>query len=47
MYDMRSKTMRKAGAWCIAMGATVLTIGIAVGVGTIIAGGMLLKKSAR
>ena len=47
MYDSRSKTMRRTGAWCIAMGVTILTIGIAIGVGSIVAGGTLLRKSAR
>lgn len=41
----QSRTMRRVGGWCITMGIITLTVGITIGVGTIIAGGDLLKNA--
>ena len=47
MFDNRGKTMTRTGAWCLTMGIVILTVGVAVGVGSIVAGGTLIKKAAR
>jgi hypothetical protein len=39
------RTMRRVGGWCITLGIITLTVGVTVGIGTIIAGGDLLKHS--
>ena len=37
--------MKKYGAWCITMGAASAAVGVAVGVGCIIIGALLISKS--
>ncbi len=45
--EAKKSTMRKVGGWSIAMGTIILTVGVAVGVGCVVAGGSLLKASAK
>lgn len=43
--DKARKTMRRSGAWAIAMGCVAATAGVAVGVGCIVMGAQLLHNS--
>lgn len=45
MSDKSYRAMRRAAGWNIAAGVSTLVVGIAVGVGCIVAGGMLLSRS--
>lgn len=40
-----NKTMRRVGGFCIAMGVVSLVVSITCGVGSLVAGGVLLNKS--
>ncbi len=42
MYE--EVTARNAGAWCIVFGVVSITVGLAVGIGCLVAGGKLLSK---
>ncbi len=43
--DKRSKTMRRAGAFSIAMGAVTLVTGVAIGVLSVVNGATLRSKA--
>lgn len=43
MNEKAYKTMSHIGGWNIALGVIVLTVGLAVGVGSIVTGAKLLK----
>jgi hypothetical protein len=40
------KTMKHCGVWNVALGIVVITVGVSVGVGTIINGCILLKRKS-
>ncbi len=42
---MQNKTMRRVGGWCVALGIITLSVGVCVGIGSIVAGGDLLKNA--
>lgn len=43
--DKRAKTMRRTGAFNIAMGVVAIVCGVTVGVGNIVCGGKLRSKA--
>lgn len=47
MNENAYKAMKGAGAFSIAMGVTILVVGIAVGVGNIVTGAILLNRKSQ